>query len=53
MVAAFQLANANLQEIWSLVLPPNSLLSLKRCSTLDPAAFVCPTVFGRGLFMTF
>lgn len=42
MVGAFQLANANLQEIWSLVLPPNSLLSLKRCSTLDPAAFVMP-----------
>lgn len=42
MVAAFQLANANLQEIWSLVLPPNSLLSLKRCSTLDASAFVMP-----------
>jgi glucosylglycerate synthase len=42
MVGAFQLANANLQEIWSLVLPPNSLVSLKRCSTLDPAAFVLP-----------
>jgi hypothetical protein len=42
MIAAFQLANANLQEIWSLVLPPNSLLSLRRCSTLDPAAFRMP-----------
>jgi hypothetical protein len=42
MVAAFQLANANLQEIWSLVLPPNSMLSLRRCSTLDPAAFRLP-----------
>ncbi len=42
MVAAFQLANANLQEIWSLVLPPNSLLSLKRCSMLDPVAFRMP-----------
>jgi glucosylglycerate synthase len=42
MVAAFQLANANLQEIWSLVLPPNSLLSLKRCTTLDSAAFHLP-----------
>ncbi len=42
MVAAFQLANANLQEIWSLVLPPNSMLSLRRCSTLDPAAFSLP-----------
>jgi glucosylglycerate synthase len=42
MVAAFQLAYANLQEIWSLVLPPNSLLSLKRCSTLDPVDFRMP-----------
>jgi glucosylglycerate synthase len=42
MVAAFQLANANLQEIWSLVLPPNSLLSLKRYSTLDAAVFRMP-----------
>ena len=42
MVAAFQLANTNLQEIWSLVLPPNSLLSLRRCSTLDSAAFRMP-----------
>jgi len=42
MVAAFQLANANLQEVWSLVLPPNSLLSLRRCSTLDPIAFRMP-----------
>lgn len=42
MVAAFQLANANLQEIWSLVLPPNSLLSLRRCSVLDPTAFRMP-----------
>ncbi len=42
MVAAFQLANANLQEIWSLVLPPNSLLSLKRCSILDPGTFRMP-----------
>jgi glucosylglycerate synthase len=42
MVAAFRLATANLQEIWSLVLPPNSLLMLKRCSVLDPADFRMP-----------
>lgn len=42
MVAAFQLANANLQEIWSLVLPPNSLLSLRRCSALDAVTFRMP-----------
>jgi hypothetical protein len=42
MVSAFQLAYANLQEIWSLVLPPNSLLLLKRCSVLDAASFRMP-----------
>ena len=42
MVAAFRLAAANLQEVWSLVLPPNSLLLLKRCSVLDPAEFRMP-----------
>jgi hypothetical protein len=42
MVAAFQLAAANLQEVWSLVLPPNSLLMLKRCSALDPTEFRLP-----------
>lgn len=42
MVAAFRLATANLQEIWPLVLPPNSLLMLKRCSVLEPAEFRLP-----------
>lgn len=42
MVAAFKLAYENLQEIWSLVLPPNSLLGLKRCSVSDPVAFRMP-----------
>jgi hypothetical protein len=42
MVEAFRLAQANLQEIWSLVLPPHSLLLLKRFSTVEPAAFRMP-----------
>jgi hypothetical protein len=42
MVEAFRLANSNLQEIWSLVLPPNSLLALKRMSVLDAAVFRMP-----------
>lgn len=42
MVAAFRLATANLQEVWSLVLPPNSLLMIKRASVLDPAEFRMP-----------
>jgi hypothetical protein len=42
MIQAFQLAYTNLYEIWSLVLPPNSLLGLKRLSVLDAAAFRMP-----------
>jgi hypothetical protein len=42
MLDAFRLAYVNLQEIWSLVLPPNSLLGLKRLSQTDPAAFRLP-----------
>lgn len=42
MVEAFRLANANLHEIWSLVLPPHSLLQLKRLGALDAAAFRMP-----------
>ena len=43
MLQAFRLAYTNLQEIWSLVLPPNSLLGLKRLySTPDTAAFRMP-----------
>jgi len=42
MVEAFRLANSNLQEIWSLVLPPNSLLALKRTSALDASVFRMP-----------
>jgi hypothetical protein len=39
MIQAFRLAYTNLQEIWSLVLPPNSLLGLKRLSTAEAPAF--------------
>ena len=42
MLQAFRLAYSNLQEIWSLVLPPNSLLGLKRLSLTDGAAFRMP-----------
>jgi len=42
MLSAFHLAYSNLYEIWSLVLPPNSLLGLKRLSALDAAAFRMP-----------
>jgi hypothetical protein len=42
MVEAFRLAYANLQEIWSLVLPPHSLLLLKRFSVVEPEVFRMP-----------
>jgi glucosylglycerate synthase len=40
MVDAFRLAYGNLQEIWSLVLPPQSLLGLKRLSVMPADAFL-------------
>jgi hypothetical protein len=42
MVEGFRLAYTNLREIWSLVLPPNSLLGLKRLSVLDLPSFRMP-----------
>ena len=39
LVNAFRLAYTNLQEVWSLVLPPSSLLALKRLAATDCAAF--------------
>jgi hypothetical protein len=42
MLDAFRLAYTNLQEIWSLVLPPNSLLGLKRLAVVEAPAFRMP-----------
>ncbi|MBB5341698.1 hypothetical protein [Tunturiibacter gelidoferens] len=42
MLEAFRLAYTNLHEIWSLVLPPNSLLGLKKLSMLQPENFRMP-----------
>jgi len=42
MIEGFRLAYSNLLEIWSLVLPPNTLLGLKRLSLVDPASFRMP-----------
>jgi len=42
MLDSFRLAYTNLREIWSLVLPPNSLLGLKRLSTTDATTFRMP-----------
>jgi hypothetical protein len=42
MLDSFRLAYTNLLEIWSLVLPPNSLLGLKKLSILPTASFRMP-----------
>jgi len=42
MLEAFRLAYTNLREIWSLVLPPNSLLGLKHLSLAETPAFRMP-----------
>jgi len=42
LVQGFHLAYSNLQEIWRLVLPPNSLLALKRLSFVDAPTFRMP-----------
>ena len=42
MLDSFHLAYANLQEIWSLVLPPHSLLGIKRLSAASAASFRMP-----------
>ena len=42
MLDSFRLAYTNLHEIWSLVLPPNSLLGLKKLSLMPPADFRMP-----------
>ena len=42
MLDSFRLAYSNLHEIWSLVLPPNSLLGLKKLSLTSPAEFRMP-----------
>jgi hypothetical protein len=39
MLSAFRLAYTNLHELWSLVLPPNSLLRLNRLAATDAADF--------------
>ncbi len=42
MVESFQLGNRELQEIWSLVLPPSSLFELRKLSRLSIEQFRMP-----------
>lgn len=51
MVDAFRLAHNNLYEIWSLVLPPQSLLALKKLSQSQPSAFsMAPALWARVVY---
>jgi len=42
LIDSFLLGSRNLQEVWSLVLPPVTLLELKKMSRVDPASFRMP-----------
>lgn len=42
LLQGFRLAYTNLLEIWGLVLPPNTLIGLKRLSLVDGPAFRMP-----------
>jgi hypothetical protein len=42
MIDSFKLGMANLQEIWSLVLPPNTLVALKKLDRMSPEEFHMP-----------
>ena len=42
MIESFQLGTRNLQDIWSLVLPPASLLGLRKLAVLSQGQFRIP-----------
>jgi hypothetical protein len=42
LVSSFQLGTRDLQPIWGLVLPPNTLFQLRKCSILTPETFSLP-----------
>jgi hypothetical protein len=42
MLDSFRIAYSNLHELWSLVLPPNSLLGLKKLSLMSAVEFRMP-----------
>ena len=51
LVDGFRLAYTNLHDIWSLVLPPQTLLALKRLSLASPEDFsIAPSLWARIVF---
>jgi hypothetical protein len=51
LIDSFHLAQANLQEIWSLVLPPQSRLAFKKLAQLPPDQFTLdPHLWARTVY---
>ena len=51
LIDSFRVAYTNLAEIWSLVIPPQSLLGLKKLAVLDPPSFrMPPSLWARILY---
>jgi len=42
MIESFVLGSRNLEELWRLVLPPATMLDLRRMARMDPASFRMP-----------
>jgi len=53
MLDSFLLASRNLDEVWRLVLPPNTLLELRRLTRLAPEAFRMPDELWAGIVYDF
>ena len=53
LIEDFRVANTNLREIWSLVLPPQSLLGLKKLSLLDAPSFRMPAALWARIVFDF
>lgn len=53
MLDSFLLGSRNLDEVWRLVLPPNTLLDLRRLTRLAPEAFRIPDELWAGIVYDF
>ena len=53
MLDSFVLGSKNLDEVWRLVLPPNTLLELRRLTRLPPEQFLMPDELWAGIVYDF
>jgi hypothetical protein len=53
MLDTFQLGSRNLEEVWRLILPPNTLLELRRLARLSPDQFHMPDGLWAGVVYDF